>query len=361
MPQLEHIVSISPKEGIDVFNLDNGAHLRSINIPAIGAPGAPVMLDEEHIILPQSDRAIMLIINTKTGQVKMRSPLSELVRPLAVSAAKDYLAAGAASGKVYLWHVPTGELVRVWDAHYKGVSALCFSDDDSFLFSGGDDGILNVWTLGTLVDAMAEDATARPAPTLEFSHHSLPITAIVCGAAVSGGGKLYTTSLDRSVKSYSLPARALLSSYSFPAAVTALALDPAERFFVAAAADGNLYKYLLLAPTQTDEGSAAVAGGNLWSALAAATATNAAGAPVASQGAGAAASLAGAAAAASASAARAAAQASGLSFAGHTREVTAVSLSYNGAVMVSASADGYVRRMPCYCFICNVQVDIVHT
>lgn len=43
--------------------------------------------------------------------------------------------------------VASGKLLRVWAGHYKAVSCLVFSDDDSLLISGADDGIVNVWPL----------------------------------------------------------------------------------------------------------------------------------------------------------------------------------------------------------------------
>jgi WD40 repeat protein len=43
--------------------------------------------------------------------------------------------------------VASGRLLRVWPAHYKAVSCLVFSEDDSLLISGADDGLVNVWPL----------------------------------------------------------------------------------------------------------------------------------------------------------------------------------------------------------------------
>ena len=51
------------------------------------------------------------------------------------------------AGKIFLWNVTTGEQLRAWDAHFKKVTALRFTDDDSFLVSGGEDAVINVWLL----------------------------------------------------------------------------------------------------------------------------------------------------------------------------------------------------------------------
>ena len=41
------------------------------------------------------------------------------------------------SGRLYLWEVATGELLRTWDAHYRAVSTLAITTGDAYLISGG--------------------------------------------------------------------------------------------------------------------------------------------------------------------------------------------------------------------------------
>ncbi|GAB0491200.1 hypothetical protein MMPV_002452 [Pyropia vietnamensis] len=53
-------------------------------------------------------------------------------RPLVAAAASpcgSWLAAGAASGRAYIWDTASGVLLRAWDAHYRGVTALAWTDD----------------------------------------------------------------------------------------------------------------------------------------------------------------------------------------------------------------------------------------
>jgi pre-rRNA-processing protein IPI3 len=71
----------------------------------------------------------------------------EPITPLASTGDGHFIVGGGASGRVYVWEVSTGRLLRSWPAHYKSVTCLVFSDDDSLLISGGDDGIVSVWPL----------------------------------------------------------------------------------------------------------------------------------------------------------------------------------------------------------------------
>ncbi len=88
-------------------------------------------------------------------------------------------AAGATSGKVYIWQVSTGKfllfevyfliliisikkgnlifdyrvgrLLRSWDAHYRAVTSLCWSDDSVFIYTGGEDALVKCWTSAELL------------------------------------------------------------------------------------------------------------------------------------------------------------------------------------------------------------------
>lgn len=66
-----------------------------------------------------------------------------------------YCAVGTATGKLMLWEVGSGKLLAVLEkAHYRGVSALRFTDDGAFLLSGGDDAMVHVWRLSSLLRRM---------------------------------------------------------------------------------------------------------------------------------------------------------------------------------------------------------------
>ena len=43
--------------------------------------------------------------------------------------------------------VETGRLLKKWRAHFRAVSCLVFSEDDSLLVSGSEDGSVRVWSL----------------------------------------------------------------------------------------------------------------------------------------------------------------------------------------------------------------------
>jgi WD40 repeat protein len=45
------------------------------------------------------------------------------------------------------FQVATGSLLKKWRAHYRAVTCLVFTEDDSLLVSGSEDGSVRVWPL----------------------------------------------------------------------------------------------------------------------------------------------------------------------------------------------------------------------
>ena len=156
------------------------------------------------------------------------------------------------------------------DAHYRPISVLEFSHDDSALVSGGEDAGVSVWSIGRLVFPLIPflrllrvcilhrlmNATPMdpPTPFATLTDHTLPITAIAVGLGTFPKCRILTASSDATVKviSKSLATRSryspspiqiwdfststptLLSTFSFPSPVSHIAWDPLERFFFAA-------------------------------------------------------------------------------------------------------------------------------
>ncbi|KAG0589114.1 hypothetical protein M758_2G245100 [Ceratodon purpureus] len=176
------------------------------------------------------------------NQVAFKSYPVEPIGPLACTSDGAYLAGGGASGRIYFWEVATGQLLRLWPAHYKNVSCLVFSDDDSLLISGADDGLINVWPLLRVLD-MGEDnqgAEGQVAAMYGWSDHTLPVTGLLAG---SGGPNavVVSCSLDHTCKIWSLALGTLLRSIVFPTALNAVVLDPGEYALYAGGADGRIF------------------------------------------------------------------------------------------------------------------------
>ena len=103
-----------------------------------------------------------------------------------------------------------------WDAHYRQVTVLRFTQDGEALVSGSDDSGITVWSvfrfaslrtphtsqmsyyLGRLLDDSFRNEI--PEAYADLSDHTLPITDIACGFGLFPSCRVLTASTDHSVK-----------------------------------------------------------------------------------------------------------------------------------------------------------------
>ncbi|ESQ45620.1 hypothetical protein EUTSA_v10010392mg [Eutrema salsugineum] len=172
-------------------------------------------------------------------QVEVRSFPVESIKALAANTEGTYIVGGGTSGDIYLWEVATGKLLKKWHGHYRSVTCLVFSGDDSLLVSGSQDGSVRVWSLIRLFD----DFQRQQGNTLyehNFNEHTMSVTDIV----IDYGGcnaMIVSASEDRTCKVWSLSKGKLLRNIIFPSAINALSLDPGGFVFYAGSRDSKIY------------------------------------------------------------------------------------------------------------------------
>ncbi|BFG18380.1 hypothetical protein CerSpe_046540 [Prunus speciosa] len=183
-------------------------------------------------------------------QVDVKSFPAEQIKPLASNSVGTYIVGGGLSGNIYLWEVASGRLLKKWHAHYRAVSCLVFSDDDSLLISGSEDGGIRVWSLLLIFDDFRRQQQSQLYEH-NFREHTLCVTDVVTGY---GGGNaiIVSVSLDRTCKVWSISKGKLLRDIVFPTIVDAIALDPSEHVFFAGGRDGKIYVAALNAESTSD-------------------------------------------------------------------------------------------------------------
>jgi pre-rRNA-processing protein IPI3 len=165
---------------------------------------------------------------------------------VAASPCGRFISAGGLSGKLYIWDVLSGELLRSWDGHYKLVSAIVFSPCGSAIVSGGHDGMIHVWSLPSCIDiAAASDLTVSPDPLMTWTEHHLPVTALKFGSGIGFACKLFSASVDQSIKIWQLTLSSSIHTLHFPAAVSCVDVDGLETRVFAGCDDGSVYQVII--------------------------------------------------------------------------------------------------------------------
>lgn len=173
-------------------------------------------------------------------QIEVRSFPAEHIGPLRANSEGTYVLGGGKAGSIYLWEVASGKLLKKWQAHYRAVTCLTFSHDESFLISGSEDGGVKVWNLVEAFDVM-KSVGKRIQHFRSFTDHSSPVTDVVSGYGSSGDSIFISSSEDRTCKIRTLSSEKLLRSIEFPSIINAIAIDPGEHVFYAAGAQGKIY------------------------------------------------------------------------------------------------------------------------
>lgn len=190
----------------------------------------------------------MLHIWPINSQEQLQS--SRLVTPgkvnaLAVSSDGNYCVCGIAE-LIYLWHIPTGKMFASLSRHFQNVTHVLFTDDDSHFVSGGQDGMILVWSLADVL------AGNNQQPKFTFSDHSLPITSLKVGL---GGSRatLYSASLDRTIRLYDLAQGHQTAVLMFRHGLTSLCVDRMETTIYAGTTEGQVIRFHIYPAPRTLE------------------------------------------------------------------------------------------------------------
>ncbi|XP_067329462.1 WD repeat-containing protein 18 [Anolis sagrei] len=148
-----------------------------------------------------------------------------------------YILAGI-SESLYLWEVCSGNLLAILNRHYQDVSCLAFTDDSSHFISGAKDCLVIVWSLCSVLQA---DPDQSPEPRHIWSQHTLPVTDLCCGI---GGpmARVATASLDQTAKLWEISSGDLLLSVLFDASLMSVTLDLAEYHMFCGGIDGSIFQ-----------------------------------------------------------------------------------------------------------------------
>jgi pre-rRNA-processing protein IPI3 len=239
--------------------------------------------------------------------------LAEPIACLAVSPDGAFAFGGSPSGKLYVWDLPSGELLRVLQAHYKAVTAVSSSACGQYIATGSQDALVHAWDVASLVDAAGcADPGASTRPVVTWSGHSLPVTALQFSTR-GGTPRVLSASLDRTVRAWDLACRAAVYSFALPSAVAAIATDLDETRLFVGCIDSVVYCVDTSAAAvhaANESGAYVVSGGGTAGSGAGAVASG--GSPVST-------------------------------LRGHTSTINALAVCHDGLQVISASDDGTAR------------------
>ncbi|KAI8084436.1 WD40-repeat-containing domain protein [Halteromyces radiatus] len=218
------------RSGSTLFSFKQSTSGKS-GLCCVPRPGAPLQIGS--FLTAQTDRATLHVYDWRRDHIAYKMLTPEKIITVTASHQGHYVAGATSSGRVYLWHTATGHLKCVFDAHYRLINRLVFSNDDTALITAGDDATVNVWLMSQLLCSETE-AESRPSSMYSWADHTLPVTDVCIGSGTLSTARVYTSSLDSTVKLWDLSTGELLTTFLFPKAVSAITLNPSETILFAA-------------------------------------------------------------------------------------------------------------------------------
>jgi pre-rRNA-processing protein IPI3 len=206
----------------------------------------------DYIIAAQSKKPLINLYSWTKPQPSMQLHVQEITTAMTSDAAGFYLLGGTMGGRVFCWKIGTGQLIHVWQAHFRGVSCMRFSACGNTLVTCSEDGMVRTWNWGNIVDETSSctksdlkstslsSSTATILPMHSWSSHTLPVRAL-CVFGFLSSSRIATGSLDQSVCVYDVHSGQVCFRKALPRGIESLLINESEDTIFAGCDDGRIY------------------------------------------------------------------------------------------------------------------------
>ncbi|KAF2273645.1 WD domain-containing protein [Westerdykella ornata] len=227
---------VTKDAGIFLHEYQPLAAQRHVFKKSASAPNG-LAVSASHIFAAQEGKAVVHVYSREKGNQEAIVPFPERIHSIALACGDAVLLLGAESGRIMAWEVCTGRVVSTATSHLQPVTVLAVEPSSNFFLSGSPDAMIHVWNLPSIL-SFSLDASRSPIQTL--STHRGPITHIASGHSSTAANIAVSISEDMSALVWDYHNGQALRTYLLPDTPTAVTLDPADRAFFVAYADGSL-------------------------------------------------------------------------------------------------------------------------
>ena len=252
--------------GIAVVDLDTGASVISnfkqcvADVNCICFIGGPSSFSGnsssssscgDYIAVAQSSKPVINVYQWNKPQVHYTCHVQEITTCLCADACGTYLISGSHKGWISVWEVGTGSLVSTFQAHSRQINKITVSNCNNYVISGSDEGVVKVYSLLDLVDGgdsllkiKSRNYTGRSSAPAKhhrsYNAHSLPVRDLVV-MGTCGAFRIYSCSTDKTVCMYDVHSGRVFHKMTFPHGLESIAVNMTCDSLFVGSSNGPIY------------------------------------------------------------------------------------------------------------------------
>jgi len=240
---------------LSVWDVDAGTKLMSYK-GAICTPQTLSLVGGDYLISAVAGKPLLQVwaLNSRQ-QFQIRMVCPGRVTALTVSPDGNYCVAGIEE-KLHVWQVSTGNLLTVIGRHYQPITCIRFSGDGAYFVSSSEDCQVLVWSLSSVLSLNAHvmgNSLSSVEPMHAWTDHSLPVRDVCVSGGSSKMARVATCSLDQTCKLYELISGRLVLSVVTDTPLTAVTMDTTEYHAFIGGNNGMIYTVKLYEPPRVIE------------------------------------------------------------------------------------------------------------
>ena len=122
----------------------------------------------DYIAVSQSKKPLIHLYKWGTQVPFAQYHIQEIVTAMAADASGTFLIGGTKQGWIHCWNTSTGELVNMWQAHYKDVTRIYVTKNNQYIISSATDGVTRAWDLTKVLDISERGRTKSKVSVTPF-------------------------------------------------------------------------------------------------------------------------------------------------------------------------------------------------
>ncbi|XP_069986038.1 WD repeat-containing protein 18 isoform X1 [Penaeus vannamei] len=227
-PLIEAVVVTSNNTGaesVQVYDVATGTHLKSYRGDIAAQSTLCFVGQAEYLMAAVRDKPFLqawALPRHETLQIRLIVPGKACAMAVSPSGPK-YCVIGIAE-KLTVYKLVTGRMIGVSSRHYQPVTCLKFTPCGNYFASGGEDGFVYLWSLGSFIETLHKQDAPQVQPHFILGQHSDKVTDL---AMTSSGiqGFLVSSSLDHTAKVFDLVTGRLIYNIISATGITSVACN----------------------------------------------------------------------------------------------------------------------------------------